>query len=275
MRRSCLRALLLTLICLSSTLLAQAQEGFRLGVAPHTSARVILEMYQPLRQHLEKSLGQTVDLQTAPDFTEFARRALNQDYDLVITTGHQARLFQTQAQYLPLLTYQADFKAVALVPANSKLSKPADLRGSTVLGLSPTSLVTLWGQHWLKQNNLTDVTLRYVSAADSVSRQVLAGDAALAFTSLANYQKLPRDQQDALRIFAESEAMVGRVYLLNKRHKNLQAKMEATLAQFVESPAGKSYFEQNKLGGYRKLKARELEAMEPFSAETLRELRAK
>lgn len=275
MRHAGLRALCLTLICLGSTMLAQAQEAFRLGVAPHTSARVILEMYQPLRQHLEKSLGQTVDLQTAPDFTEFARRALNQDYDLAITTGHQARLFQTQAQYLPLLTYQADFKAVALAPAHSKLSKPADLRGSTVLGLSPTSLVTLWGQHWLKQNNLSDVTIRYVSAADSVSRQVLAGDAALAFTSLANYQKLPREQQDALRIFAESEAMVGRVYLLNKRQKNLQLKIETALGQFAESAAGKNYFEQNKLGGYRKLKARELEAMEPFAAETLRELRAK
>lgn len=275
MRRSALRHLFCGLISLAAPLLSQAQEAFKLGVAPHTSARVILEMYQPLRQHLEKSLGQTVDLQTAPDFTEFARRALNQDYDLAITTGHQARLFQTQAQYAPLLTYQADFKAVALVPANSKLNKPADLRGSTVLGLSTTSLVTLWGLHWLKQNNLSDVTIRYVSAADSVSRQVLAGDAALAFTSLANYQKLPRDQQDALRIFAESETMVGRVYLLNKRQKTIQPKLEAALEQFGQSPAGRAYFEQNKLGGYRKLKARELEAMEPFAAETLRELRPK
>lgn len=270
-----LTPLFLSLACLLLPSLASAQDGFRLGVAPHTSARVILEMYQPLRQHLEKSLGQTVDLQTAPDFTEFARRALNQDYDLAITTGHQARLFQTHAGYLPLLTYQADFRAVALVPVQSRLQKPADLRGATVLGLSTTSLVTLWGQHWLRQNNLNDVTVRYVSAADSVSRHVLAGDAALAFTSLANYQKLPREQQEALRIFAESEPMVGRVYLLSKRQKALQAKLDAALEQFGQSPAGKAYFEQNKLGGYRKLKPRELEAMEPFAAETLRELRAK
>lgn len=267
--------LLLSLASLLLTSVGSAQEGLRLGVAPHTSARVILEMYQPLRQHLEKALGQTVDLQTAPDFTEFARRALNHEYDLTITTGHQARLFQTQAGYVPLLTYQADFKAVALVPVQSRLQKPADLRGATVLGLSQTSLVTLWGQHWLRQNNLNDVTMRYVSAADSISRQVLAGDAALAFTSLANYQKLPREQQDALRIFAESEALVGRVYLLNKRQKALLGKFETALEQFAQSPAGKAYFEQNKLGGYRKLKPRELEAMEPFAAETLRELRAK
>ena len=33
-----------------------------------------------------------VEIVTAPDFTEFARRAMAQDYDIAITTGHQARL---------------------------------------------------------------------------------------------------------------------------------------------------------------------------------------
>ena len=86
-----------------------------LGVAPHTSARVILEMYQLLRLYLERALGQSVDVVTAPDFTEFARRMLHQDYDLAITTGHQARLAQTDAHYKPLLTYSADFRVVGLV----------------------------------------------------------------------------------------------------------------------------------------------------------------
>jgi len=130
--------------------LATAQESsFKLGIAPHTSTRVILEMYQPLRQYLERSLGLPVEVVTAPDFTEFGRRALNQEYDLAVTTGHQARLYQTDAGYLPLLTYQADFKAVALVAKDSKYRKPADLRGTTVLALSPSSLVSLWGVHWL------------------------------------------------------------------------------------------------------------------------------
>lgn len=249
--------------------LATAQESsFKLGIAPHTSTRVILEMYQPLRQHLERSLGLPVEVVTAPDFTEFGRRALNQEYDLAVTTGHQARLYQTDAGYLPLLTYQADFKAVALVAKDSKYRKPADLRGTTVLALSPSSLVSLWGVHWLKSNNVSDITTRYVSAADSVSRQVLAGDAALAFTSLANFQKLPGEQQDALRIVAESEAMAGRVYMLNKRQARMQAKIEAALWSFAASDEGHRYFEQNKLGGYRKLRPKELEMMEPYAAET-------
>lgn len=263
--RKFLGLLLLAAVCLVAT----AQENsFKLGIAPHTSARVILEMYQPLRQHLERSLGVPVEVLTAPDFTEFARRALNQEYDLAVTTGHQARLYQTDGGYLPLLTYQAEFKAVALVAKDSKYRKPADLNGTTVLALSPSSLVSLWGVHWLKSNNVSDITTHYVSAADSVSRQVLAGDAALAFTSLANFQKLPAEQRDALRILAESDAMAGRVYLLNKRQARLQAKIEAALWSFASSDEGKKYFEQNKLEGYRKLRPKELEAMEPYTAET-------
>lgn len=275
-RRKALAALLLAPVALLGPAVgpAGAQEAeFRIGVAPHTSARVILEMYQPLRRHLEQALGTTVEIGTAPDFTEFGRRALNQEYDLAITTGHQARLYQTEAGYLPLLTYQADFKAVALVDRHSRYRKAADLKGATVLGLSPTSLVTLWGQHWLRSNGLDDVRLRYISAADSVSRLVLAGDAALAFTSLANFQKLPAEQRSALRILAESEAMAGRVYLLNKNRSALQARIEGALWAFAESPEGRRYFAQNSLGGYRKLRPKELDAMEPYAAEALLQIR--
>lgn len=265
-RRNWLKSLALApLFSLASR--ARAQASFKLGVAPHTSARVILEMYQPLRRHLEKAIGMPVEVQTAPDFTEFARRALKQEYDFVITTGHQARLLQTDAAYLPLLTYKADFRAVALVARDSSYRQPADLKGTTALGLSPSSLVTLWGLHWLKQNGLGDLPVRYVSAADSISRQVLGGDVSIGFTSLANYQKLPADQRAALRIFAESGSMAGRVYLLNKRRAGLHGRIEAAIWSFADSPVGRLYLENHRLEGYRRLNPKELDGMEPYAAE--------
>lgn len=269
--RLCASALLIVAV---NPLQAAETAPFVLGVAPHTSARVILEMYQPLRRHLEATLKRPVEVQTAPDFTEFARRAVNQEYDLAITTAHQASLFQTDAGYTPLLTYVADFKAVALVE-KGKIRSPAELKGTTVLGLSPSSLVTLWGSHWLKKQNLTDVTMLYVSAADSVSRQVLAGEASAAFTSLANYQKLPPEQRERLHILAESEPMPGRIYLLNKRWRVQVASVEKALWSFASSREGQDYFQSNKLEGFRKLRPRELEAMEPYAAETRQVLRGK
>jgi phosphonate transport system substrate-binding protein len=255
-------------LCFAFCSAAQAQTPavFRLGVAPHTSARAILEMYQPLRVQLEKAIGMPVEVVTAPDFTEFARRMLRQDYDIAITTGHQARLAQTDAQYTPLVTYSADFRAVALVADSSSYKTVKDLKGKPVLGLSPTSLVTLWGQHWLKQNGSRE-TLRYVSASDSVARLILAGEAAAGFTSLANYQNLSRDMQTQLRFLVISDSLAGRVYMLNKRHLAQKDKIDAALWAFADSVEGKTYFEKYKLEGYRKLKAKELELMDPYARE--------
>jgi len=242
-----------------------AGDAFILGVAPHTSARVILEMYQPLRQHLEKTLNLSVEVVTAPDFDDFARRALKNEYDLAVTTGHQARLIQTDAGYLPLLTYKADFKAVTLVAAKDPIRSPGELKGKSVLGLSPTSLVTLWGEQWLASNGLGEIRVRYISASDSVAQLIVSNEAAAGFTSLANFLKLPPDLRAQLRIFAESPTMAGRVYLLKGSHKARLTEVEAALWSFAETPEGKRYFEANKLEGYRKLKPKELSAMDIYA----------
>ena len=246
---------------------APAENGFIIGVAPHTSARVILETYQPLRNYLEKALAMPVEIRTAPDFNEFARRALEQEYDLAVTTGHQARLLQTDAKYIPLLTYKAGFKAVAIVAVKGPIRKPQDLRGKNVLGLSPASLVTLWGEHWLAKNGLGSIPVKYVSASDSVATLVISGEAAAGFTSLANFQVLAPEVRSRLRILAESQTMAGRVYALNSRYAGKVKTIDAALWGFAGTPEGVQYFETKKLEGYRKLKPKELESMDPYAAE--------
>ena len=269
--RSRLRVLALSLLMPTLSLAAPAPAPtpaaapLRIGVAPHSSARVIIEMYQPLRQHLEQALHRPVEIVTAPDFTEFARRGMAQAYDIAITTGHQARLLQTDAGHLPLLTYKADFKAVALVPGQSRLREPKELAGGTVIGLSGSSLVTLWGQQWLHRNSVGEVTMRYVSASDSVGQLLVKGEASAGFMSLANFQNLQPPVRDQLRVLAESLPMAGRVYLLNARHRKEQEAILAALWAFAETPDAKQYFARYKLGGYRALEPRELVAMEPYA----------
>ena len=266
---------LFLIFCMAATIftfsmVASAAEKFIVGVAPHTSARVILDMYQPLRLYLEKTLGYTVDIVTAPDFNEFARRGLAQNYDLAITTALQARLFQTDAGYIPMLTYKADFKSVAVIAANGPIKKPSDLNNKGVLGLSPSSQVTLWGQHWLKENKIVTLPIRYVSASDSVGQLVAAGEASAGFMSLANFQKLPDGIRRQLKFLAESKPMPGRVYMLNGRHAHEQKKIDDALWSFAATAEAKKYFETNNLEGYRKLKPNELNSMDPYAAEIRR-----
>lgn len=272
-RRTLLSALLAGSL-LRPLLAGAAHETLRIGIAPHSSARVILEMYQPLREFLEKNLDRNIEIVTAPDFTEFARRALARQYDIAITTGHQARLLQTDAAYLPLLTYQADFRAVLLVARDAPYRQAADLAGKTVFGLSPSSLVTLWGKHWLQRNAVPHVTLKYVSASDSTARLLIKGEGAAAFHSLANYQNLAADIRSQLRVLEESLPMAGRVYMLDARHAAERARILAALWAFAETTEAKNYFAKYKLGGYRALGERELNEMEPYANEVREVLKA-
>jgi phosphonate transport system substrate-binding protein len=246
---------------------ANDTSSFRIGVAPHTSARVIIEMYQPLRLYLEKSLGRSVEISTASDFTEFAKRGMQNQYDIAITTGHQARLFESDAGYMPLVTYKAEFKAVLISAKGSRYKTVDDLANTTVIGLSPSSLVTIWGTHWLQRNSVKNPTLRYVSASDSVAQLVINGEGSVGMASLSNYQNLQPTVRDKLQIFAESLPLAGRVYMLNQRNFGLKDKIEAALWAFSETPEAQQYFTKYKLEGYRKLEARELFAMTPYANE--------
>lgn len=250
-----------------------AGEYFKIGIAPHTSARVILEMYQPLRVYLTKNLGMPVEILTATNFDEYIRRALQGEFDIAITTGHQARLLQSDASYIPLLTYKADFKAIVIVAKDGQIHSAKDLREKNVLGLSPTSLVTMWGQHWLSDNGSSDIPVKYVSASDSVAQLVASGDAAAGFTSLANFQRLPNDLKTRLAVIAESKPMAGRVYLLNKRQSSIEGKISSLLWSFAETPEARSYFTTNELEGYRMLKPNELEEMDIYAAEVRKSIK--
>lgn len=245
----------------------------RIGVAPHSSARVILQMYQPLRDYLAQRLGQPVEVITAPDFTEFARRALAGAYDIAITTGHQAYLLQSDARFLPLMTYLADFKALMVVAADSNYRQPADLAGTSVMGLSLSSLVTLWGTHWLHRNNVRNVQLRYVSASDSAVHQVLSGEASAATVSLANFQNLKPEVRARLRVLAESLPLAGRVYMLTPRLASRRSEILDALSGFAATPEARAYFERHRLGGYRPIGDRELLEMAPYANEVRQALK--
>ncbi|WP_018227864.1 PhnD/SsuA/transferrin family substrate-binding protein [Methyloversatilis universalis] len=265
--------LIVALCALCLPAVAQDARPLRIGVAPHTSSRVIIEMYQPLRLHLQKALGVPASIMTAPDFTEFARRAINLEYDLVITTGHQAELLKSDARYRPLLTYKAPFRAVMVTAAGSKARSARDLTGQPVAGLSPSSLVTLWGLHWMADNGATGTQVRFVSAADSVAQLLLNGEVAAGTMSLANFQGLTPEVQAQLRFLSESPALAGRVYLLSPSESARAAAIDAALWSFADSQAGRDYFVRYKLEGYRKLGPGELEVMAPYAAEVREQLK--
>lgn len=250
-----------------------AGDALRIGVAPHSSARIVIAQYQPVREALQGALGTPAEVVTARDFTDFAKRALALDYDIAVTTAHQAALLRNDAGFVPLVTYRADFEALAVAAGDSGVRSAGDLQNQPVLGLNAASLVTLWGSDWLHGQRVKPRSFGYITASDSVAELVLRHEAAAGFMSLANFQKLSPEERARLRVIARSGPMPGRVYLLSPRLAGREEAIRAALSDFARSEAGQHYFAENQLGGYRPVGRAELDAMRGYADKVRRQLR--
>ena len=248
--------------------------ALQLGIAPHTSARALFLSYRPLRLFLQEKLQREVRIVSAPNFEEFLHRALEGRYDIVITTGHQARLLQVDQGWLPLVTYQADFRVV-LVKAvdNLKIQNLSDLNGRRFLSLGPGSLTAYWSQHYLQQHSIVPSRVDYVSASDSLAELIVSGVAEAGALSQVGIDQLAASVREKLFVFERSPAFLGRTYMLNPRLSAEYPRIRSALDEFASSAEGQGCFQRSQLIGYREILPSELEAMDPYAHE-LRKLMA-
>ena len=238
--------------------------AFVVGIAPHTSVRTLFASYQPLRQFLQQSLQREVRIVSAPNFADFLQRALDGRYDMVITTGHQARLLQTDAGWMPLVTYQATFRC-ALVSANERVMDVSALQGKRLFTLGPGSLTALWSMAFLAERGIVPSEIVALSASDSVVERLLDDKAAAASLSLANLDRLEPGTRAKLHVLQQSEDFLGRTYMLNPRLASEREVLRAALWAFAQTSEAQAYFKSTGLGGYREVPLAELEAMDRYA----------
>ena len=285
-REACLNFRILVIcvvFCLGGGLLASgvkaaepvSERGLLIGVAPHTSVRALFASYQPLSLFLQQALQRDVRIVSAPNFEEFLTRAMAGRYDIAITTGHQARLLQTDAGFLPLVTYQADFRVVWIKAANNHaIHRLEDLNGQKVLSLGPSSLTALWSAQQLAERGVVPAEIGYVSASDSVVELILAGSVKAAALSQANIDRLAPHVRQKLHIFESSPSFLGRVYMLNPRLADEYAAIRQALDAYARTEAAQDYFKNNQLVGYRDVPPAELELMEPYAQQLREQMKA-
>lgn len=243
---------------------ASNSSSFYIGVSPHTSPRNLMTQFKPLRERFEHILSQPVHVVTALNFTQFIERALTDRYDLVMTTSHQALLLVERRGYIPLLTYKAQFHGL-VVTSREDVHKPLNSFNNTaVIGLNPSSLVTLWGETWLQQNQLKPSRISYITASDSAIRQLIKHRASLVFMSLPDYASLPDNLRQQIAILARSPGLPGRVYALSPRWQDQTATIRNELLDFANSPEGKVFLATYHLQGMRPLAPGELEKVRPY-----------
>lgn len=270
-----IQAVLLLVCVLPLSALAQ-DAPLRLGLFPNLTARVLLEAYQPLADHLTRVLKRPVYLETAPDFPSFVSRTREGRYDLLLTAPHLAYLAQAETGYRPLLTYKKPVQGLLVVRKDSPYRSLAELKGKTIAMADPLAIVVMMMETELEKAGLQDGRDYKRIEAESHNNAVLLvvqGKAEAGVLGVLPYQRLPDETRRAVRVLATTRPVLGQVYLTRPGMQDAEVRaLRAALEGFAATPAGQAFFAKGDLGGLEPVTPQELKRYQPFGEEAGRRL---
>ncbi|MGB5920328.1 phosphate/phosphite/phosphonate ABC transporter substrate-binding protein [Arcobacter sp.] len=266
--------LLLAILIISNFCYAQ-ENSIKIGIAPHSSTRVILQSHQDLRLFLQNYFKRPVQILTAKNFSEFTKRSnMGIYYDLILTSPNLAVLAQRLGEYTPIMTYTKGLSTILLATNKDILeSKNLPLH---VIGLDPVSFPTLDAQEWLDKKGFVDgdkVKYSYTSATDSTLSILLNNNADMIILSLPNYIKLMTKKiKDLVHVIYQSKPKPSRIYLAKSADGITLEEWEKALDAFSKSPEGKRHLEITKLEGFKKIQANDLDNLDSIVNKTMERL---
>lgn len=158
---------------------AEGQDGCRavgkplvFGILPFVSVDRLVKQFSPLANYLAEHLQVPVHIETAPDFTEFARRTdEDQRYDILFTAPHFQSRAVSQAGYrLAVSVNSPGLWAVIVAPLTSDIHTVEDLKGKRLAIVQPMSLATLLVRNHLYEAGIdpdTDLSLVVTPSHDA------------------------------------------------------------------------------------------------------------
>jgi phosphonate transport system substrate-binding protein len=267
---------LAVVLCLTLCSPALAQpEPLRIGIIPYLTPNVLMALFQPLRQQLEKDLEQPVELFTAPDVPTFARRTLNPDFDLLITAAHQARLAQLEGGYLPVVRFTGPLYATLIVGKDSPLKRLTDLKGKRIAITDRSILVNIAATKLLADQGITDKDIRYlpVNSQNTAILTVARGDADAAVIAHFALDQSPREQREAVRSLYRSPELPNVTVLLSpKLDPGLRAQIRKSLLALPNTPEGATFLEKSRFLGIQPVADDFMKMLDPYLPETRKQL---
>ncbi|MBK7414713.1 MAG: phosphate/phosphite/phosphonate ABC transporter substrate-binding protein [Dechloromonas sp.] len=264
------------LLCCGLMGLATAQpEPLRIGIIPYLTPNVLMSLFQPLRQHLEKDLGRPVELYTATDVRSFARRTLKPDFDIVITAAHQARLAQLEGGYHPLARFTGPLHAAVIVAQKSPLNQIKDLRGRRIAITDRSILVNIAMNKVFADQGLSDKDFDFVTV-NSQNTAIIAvaqGDSDAAIIAHFTLDQSPEDQRRAVRVIYRSDILPNVLLLASaKRDDPMREQIRASLLGLPGSPDGAAFLEKSRFQGIQKTDEAFMKTLDPYLKETRKQL---
>ena len=230
-------------------LAAPAGEALVIGVLPNIASATLLTQYEHMKQYLERVNGQKVRIVVPANFKAFFDAMVRGDYDLSVAAPHFARLVQVDRNMPPLVVFEPGINALFVAPIEGNVSKVADIRERALAYANPQSLVAMYGQQWLRSNNLEpgrDFEVKAARTDLGVGRMLLVGDAVAAIMSNGEFRSIPPEENARLKIvevFARipNFIIVAHPRIERERLAKLKTQLKAFLADVKDGvPFGRS-----------------------------------
>lgn len=249
---------------------ALAAEGsLTLGIMPFNSALALIKTHQPLRQALERHLGQPIDVYTEADYTSFVRESLAGRYDLLITGPHFA-VMSIDKGYVPLVHYKAPLQPIFVIRPSSGITGPEQLKGKTIALSSRFSVSSIGGIKWLADRGLTaghDYQIREYPTHGAAVAAVAVGEADAALTTHTPLKQIPPDIRDKV-VLLPSDIRIP--HLMTLAHERLGKKaidaVRRALLEFADSEDGQRFFQDTGYQGYAPVTEADIKALVPYVA---------
>lgn len=272
-----MKKMILVFLMMVFSVCAYAQQPIRIGIAPHSSARIIYESHQDLKLFFEQYFNRPVEIMTAKSFSEFSKRCNEgNSYDLILTSPNLALLAKNLGAYQPFMTYTKGLETIILSVAPDVLSSAK--RPLRVVGQDPVSFSTLSAQAWLETKGLVEGRdiqyFYYTSASDSMATILISDNTDMVIMSWPNYLKLGDDVKSKVTIFYHSPSAPSRIYLAKESNGVSLEMWENGLKAFAQSPEGAKHLEVTKLEGFKMIPLNALDELKTMAEKTLKRLEA-
>ena len=244
----------------------------RVGIAPHSSARLIFEAHQDLKIFLERAFQRPVQILTAKTFSEFSKQCNEGDkYDLILTSPNLAYLAEKFAHYIPVMTYTKGLEVIILGSSQNILeSRKKPLK---VASQDHVSFITLLGEQWLEDQGYEegkDIILHYyISASDSLAMLLLNHEVDIIMISLPNYLRMNDALKAKLPVIYHSEPQPSRIFMAKPSNEISLEKWKEELSAFSKSKEGQHHLKVIQLEGYKMLNSNSLDSMKDLAEKTL------
>jgi phosphonate transport system substrate-binding protein len=205
-------------------------DTLRIGLIPNVSANILMANYAPIKDFFLGHGFQKVTLVSAQNFKEFNEQTKAQEFDLIVTAPHMARLAQVDYKYEPLVAMTPNIKALLIVAIDEKTGVN-ELKNTTIAYANPQSLVAMIGNKWLANKSLQaniDYTAITVPREDNIGNVILEGKAKFGILSNAELRAIPERFQSKLKIIEVLADIPNFVILSNANfssHQNQQLKL--------------------------------------------------